>query len=61
MKTLNDFLRMKKTGEKIVMLTAYDYPSARLAQEGVDVGDAQAGIGDGEAQADVGGEGVVGR
>lgn len=31
MKTLNDFLRMKKTGEKIVMLTAYDYPSARLA------------------------------
>ena len=38
MKTLNDFLRMKKTGEKIVMLTAYDYPSARLAQEaGVDI------------------------
>ena len=38
MKTLNDFLRMKKTGEKIVMLTAYDYPSARLTQEaGVDI------------------------
>lgn len=38
MKTLNDFLRMKKDGEKIVMLTAYDYPSARLAEEaGVDV------------------------
>jgi 3-methyl-2-oxobutanoate hydroxymethyltransferase len=38
MKTLNDFLRMKKNGEKIVMLTAYDYPSARLAQEaGVDI------------------------
>ena len=38
MKTLNDFLRMKTDGEKIVMLTAYDYPSARLAEEaGVDV------------------------
>jgi len=38
MKTLNDFLQMKKNDEKIVMLTAYDYPSARLAQEaGVDV------------------------
>jgi 3-methyl-2-oxobutanoate hydroxymethyltransferase len=38
MKTLNDFLQMKKDGEKIVMLTAYDYPSARLAEEaGVDV------------------------
>lgn len=38
MKTLNDFLRMKKDGEKIVMLTSYDYPSARLAEEaGVDV------------------------
>ena len=38
MKTISDFLRMKKDGEKIVMLTAYDYPSARLAQEaGVDV------------------------
>ncbi len=38
MRTISDFLRMKKDGEKIVMLTAYDYPSARLAQEaGVDV------------------------
>lgn len=38
MKTLNDFLQMKKSGEKIVMLTAYDYPSALLAQEsGVDI------------------------
>ena len=38
MKTLNDFLRMKTDGEKIVMLTAYDYPSARPAEEaGVDV------------------------
>lgn len=38
MKTLSDFLQMKKSGEKIVMLTAYDYPSALLAQEsGVDI------------------------
>lgn len=38
MKTLNDFLQMKKNGEKIVMLTAYDYPSGRLAEEsGIDV------------------------
>jgi 3-methyl-2-oxobutanoate hydroxymethyltransferase len=38
MKTLNGFLQMKRDGEKIVMLTAYDYPSARLAEEaGVDV------------------------
>lgn len=38
MKTIGDFQQMKKSGEKIVMLTAYDYPSARLAQEaGIDV------------------------
>ncbi len=38
MKTLSDFLQMKKKGEKVVMLTAYDYPSARLAEEaGVDI------------------------
>ena len=38
MKTLHDFLRMKKDGQKTVMITAYDYPSARLAEEaGVDV------------------------
>ena len=38
MKTLNGFLQMKRDGEKIVMLTAYDYPSAKLAEEaGVDV------------------------
>ncbi|ACU89773.1 3-methyl-2-oxobutanoate hydroxymethyltransferase [Desulfomicrobium baculatum] len=38
MKTISDFLQMKKNGEKIVMLTAYDYPSARLAEEaGIDI------------------------
>jgi 3-methyl-2-oxobutanoate hydroxymethyltransferase len=38
MKTLNGFLQMKRDGEKIAMLTAYDYPSARFAEEaGVDV------------------------
>ena len=33
MKTTSDFLRLKATGEKIVMLTAYDYPSAKFAEE----------------------------
>ena len=38
MKTTADFLKMKATGEKIVMLTAYDYPSALFAEEaGVDM------------------------
>jgi 3-methyl-2-oxobutanoate hydroxymethyltransferase len=38
MKTISNFLQMKQNGEKIVMLTAYDYPSARLAEEaGIDV------------------------
>lgn len=38
MKTTADFLRMKQEQEKIVMLTAYDYPSAKFAEEGkVDV------------------------
>ncbi|RLQ95124.1 3-methyl-2-oxobutanoate hydroxymethyltransferase [Falsibacillus albus] len=33
MKQTTDFVKMKKTGEKIAMLTAYDYPSAKLAEE----------------------------
>lgn len=28
-----DFLKMKEQGEPITMLTAYDYPSAKLAEE----------------------------
>ncbi|HEY7270728.1 MAG TPA: 3-methyl-2-oxobutanoate hydroxymethyltransferase [Dehalococcoidia bacterium] len=36
--TVDDIKGMKQRGEKIVMLTAYDYPSARLAEEaGVDM------------------------
>ncbi|MEG0260601.1 MAG: 3-methyl-2-oxobutanoate hydroxymethyltransferase, partial [Lysinibacillus sp.] len=38
MKTTEDFLKMKAAGEKIVMLTAYDYPSAKFAEDaGVDM------------------------
>ncbi|PLS16326.1 3-methyl-2-oxobutanoate hydroxymethyltransferase [Bacillus sp. M6-12] len=38
MKLSNRFLKMKKEKEKIVMLTAYDYPSAKLAENtGVDM------------------------
>lgn len=38
MKNLGDFQDMKARGEKIVMITAYDYPTARLAEEaGMDV------------------------
>lgn len=38
MKTTSDFLKMKQAGEKIVMVTAYDYPAARFAEEaGVDM------------------------
>lgn len=33
MKSTADFLKMKQNGEKIVMLTAYDYPTAQLAEE----------------------------
>lgn len=38
MKSTNDFLTMKTEGKKIVMVTAYDYPSARQAEKaGVDM------------------------
>lgn len=38
MKTTSQFVKMKRDGEKIVMLTAYDYPMARFAQDaGVDM------------------------
>jgi 3-methyl-2-oxobutanoate hydroxymethyltransferase len=38
MKTKTDFLKMKEQGEPIVMLTAYDFPSAKLAEQaGVDM------------------------
>lgn len=38
MKQTTDFLKMKELNEKIVMLTAYDYPSAKLAEKaGVDM------------------------
>lgn len=38
MKQTTDFLKMKENNEKIVMLTAYDYPSAKQAEQGgVDV------------------------
>lgn len=33
MKSRLDFKKMKENGDRITMLTAYDYPSARLAQE----------------------------
>ncbi|AJD91279.1 3-methyl-2-oxobutanoate hydroxymethyltransferase [Jeotgalibacillus malaysiensis] len=35
MKTTADFLKMKQNGEKITMVTAYDYPSAKAAEEAV--------------------------
>ncbi|MEH7781435.1 3-methyl-2-oxobutanoate hydroxymethyltransferase [Bacillus safensis] len=34
MKHTTDFLQMKKNNEKIVVLTAYDYPTAKLAEQG---------------------------
>lgn len=38
MKNTATFTKMKKEGEKIAMLTAYDYPSAKIAEEaGLDI------------------------
>lgn len=38
MKTTSDLLKMKQQGEKIVMITAYDYPGAKFSEEaGVDM------------------------
>jgi 3-methyl-2-oxobutanoate hydroxymethyltransferase len=38
MKQTTDFMKMKENGEKIVMLTAYDFPSAKQAEKaGVDM------------------------
>lgn len=34
MKQTTDFLKMKENKEKIVMLTAYDFPSAKQAEQG---------------------------
>ncbi|MEW6739190.1 MAG: 3-methyl-2-oxobutanoate hydroxymethyltransferase [Nitrospirota bacterium] len=35
--TINDFLKMKQEGQKITMLTAYDYPFAQIVDEaGID-------------------------
>ena len=33
MKTTSDFLKMKQQKEKIVMITAYDYPGAKFSEE----------------------------
>ena len=38
MKQTTDFFQMKKENEKITMITAYDYPSAKLAEQaGIDM------------------------
>ncbi|MFC7685103.1 3-methyl-2-oxobutanoate hydroxymethyltransferase [Ureibacillus sp. GCM10028918] len=38
MKSTSDFLKMKAQGEKVVMITAYDYPAAKFSEEaGVDM------------------------
>ena len=38
MKTTAQFLKMKEQGEKIVMITAYDYPAAKFSEAaGVDM------------------------
>ena len=34
MKRTADFLKMKKENEKIAMITAYDFPSAKQAEAG---------------------------
>src|SRR4051812_42897673 len=34
MKQTTDFLKMKENHEKIVMLTAYDFPSGKQAEQG---------------------------
>ncbi len=33
MKTTSDFMKMKQQGEKIVMITAYDYPGAKFSEQ----------------------------
>jgi 3-methyl-2-oxobutanoate hydroxymethyltransferase len=38
MKNINDFVKMKKNNDPIVMLTAYDYISAKFCEDnGVDM------------------------
>ena len=38
LKTTSDFLGMKRNDEKITMMTAYDYPTAKFAEEaGIDM------------------------
>ncbi|GAA0347829.1 3-methyl-2-oxobutanoate hydroxymethyltransferase [Bacillus carboniphilus] len=38
MKSTTDFLKMKQNGEKIAMMTAYDYPTAKLSEAaGLDI------------------------
>ncbi len=34
MHNVRSFRKMKRSGEKIVMVTAYDYPSGRYVEEG---------------------------
>ncbi len=33
MKSTKDFLKMKTEGKKMVMITAYDYPSAKQVEQ----------------------------
>lgn len=38
MKTITEFKQMKREGEKVVMMTAYDYPTASFAEQaGIDI------------------------